>query len=452
MQHRFSRYIRIILFIGDLLILNLCFLLTSVLLEHNVAWTVMAAANLSWAALVLFINPYRISRVFRVSRILVEALNSSLLYFLLLSTTFFFISGFYLSKVYILNYFMFQLLLLLGWRIVFFYLLRIYRISGFNYRNVVIVGYGEISKQLESFFRAHPEHGYRLLGIFDDMREEAKVIGKCKDLAPYLENEDVDEIYCCMPYIKYGTIKNIIDLSEERLIKVKLLADFRAFSFKGIELERYDYIPVLNVSSIPLDNRRNQIFKRSFDILFSSLVILCIFSWLFPILAIIIKLDSRGPVFFKQKRTGVNNTHFWCWKFRTMYVNGDSDKKQATKGDSRITTVGSFLRKTSLDELPQFFNVLEGSMSVVGPRPHMLKHTEEYSRIIAKFMARHFVKPGITGLAQAKGYRGETQNIIEMKNRVKLDRFYIENWSFIFDLKIVMATVVSMLKGDEKAY
>src|SRR5690606_37697231 len=178
----------------------------------------------------------------------------------------------------------------------------------------------------------------------------------------------------------------IIDLCEDRLIKVKMITDFRSFSFKGIELERYDHIPVINVSSVPLDDRKNQVMKRVFDIVFSSLLILTVFSWLFPIIMIAIKLDSKGPVFFKQKRTGKNNEDFLCLKFRTMYVNGDADRRQATKDDCRITKVGAFLRKTSLDELPQFINVLLGDMSVVGPRPHMLKHTEEYAKLIKKYM------------------------------------------------------------------
>lgn len=163
-------------------------------------------------------------------------------------------------------------------------------------------------------------------------------------------------------------------------------------------------------------------------------------------------MESSGPVIFKQKRSGKNNKPFVCYKFRTMTVNKDSDLKQATKFDKRITKVGAFLRKTNLDELPQFFNVLKGEMSVVGPRPHMLRHTEEFSKAVDKFMLRHSIKPGITGLAQAKGYRGETNTVAKIKNRVKLDRFYVENWSLLFDLKIIMMTVSSMLKGDENAY
>src|SRR5690606_28880930 len=193
----------------------------------------------------------------------------------------------------------------------------------------------------------------------------------------------------------------LIDFGEANLIKVKLIADFRGFSVKGLELERYDLIPVLNVNPIPLDDYKNRLVKMAFDLAVSTFIVILFLSWAMPLIALIIKLDSKGPVFFRQKRTGKDKKEFWCYKFRSMRVNDDSDLQQAQRNDSRITKIGAFLRKTSLDELPQFFNVFLGNMSVVGPRPHMLKHTEEYSKVVEKFMSRHFVKPGITGLAQA---------------------------------------------------
>ena len=193
-------------------------------------------------------------------------------------------------------------------------------------------------------------------------------------------------------------------------------------------------------------------FKRLFDIVFSLLIIIFIFSWLFPILAILIKLESKGPVFFIQVRTGRNNIHFKCYKFRSMRLNNDADKKQATRNDHRITRIGSFLRKTSLDELPQFFNVLIGDMSIVGPRPHMLHHTEEYSQLTDKFKTRNLLKPGITGWAQICGLRGEVANTEAMLKRVDADVWYLKNWSFLLDLKIIFLTFWITLKGDKNAY
>ena len=201
----------------------------------------------------------------------------------------------------------------------------------------------------------------------------------------------------------------------------------------------------------PLEIPLNRIKKRAFDILFSLSVITFIFPWLFPILLLFVKLSSKGPIFFSQKRSGEGNRSFWCYKFRTMRVNQESDVKQATENDSRITKVGKFMRKTSLDELPQFFNVLIGNMSVVGPRPHMLKHTKEYSEIIDKYIVRHFAKPGITGWAQTHGFKGETINIQAMEKRVEHDIWYIENWTFILELKIIYSTVKNMIRGDKNA-
>ena len=196
----------------------------------------------------------------------------------------------------------------------------------------------------------------------------------------------------------------------------------------------------------------NIFVKRIFDIVFTSIISVLILSWLIPIVIILIKFDSKGPTFFKQYRAGKDNQAFKCYKFRTMYVHDEPAHKQASKGDPRITKIGNFLRKTSLDELPQFFNVIRGDMSVIGPRPHPLKLNEQFQTVISKFMLRHSVKPGITGLAQAKGYRGETRTVQMMKNRVKLDRFYAENWSLIFDLKIILLTVIHLFKGDENAF
>jgi exopolysaccharide biosynthesis polyprenyl glycosylphosphotransferase len=217
-------------------------------------------------------------------------------------------------------------------------------------------------------------------------------------------------------------------------------------------IEGFGHIPVISFRQEPLENVLNRFLKRSFDILFSLFVIIFILSWLVPILAIIIKLESKGPLFFVQMRSGKDNAAFKCYKFRSMRVNNDSDKKQASRQDARITKVGAFIRKTNIDELPQFFNVLIGDMSIVGPRPHMLSHTEEYSKLISKFMVRHFLKPGITGWAQVSGYRGETRTIDAMERRVEADVWYLENWSFLLDLKIIFLTMWNTFKGEENAF
>jgi len=241
-------------------------------------------------------------------------------------------------------------------------------------------------------------------------------------------------------------------ICQRRFIEFEIIPREHNLFPRGTNMEFYGDLPVLVLKDEPLHRLRNKIIKRTFDIFFSSLVILLIFPILLPVVALLIKRESPGPVFFIQKRTGYFNKPFRCFKFRTMKVNSDSDRKQATKGDNRITKIGAFLRKTNLDEFPQFFNVFLGHMSVVGPRPHMLNHTEDYARLIDDFMIRHQVKPGITGWAQINGYRGPTETVNKMAKRVEYDVWYIENWGFLLDIKCIIRTVTNMFKGEENAF
>ena len=283
-------------------------------------------------------------------------------------------------------------------------------------------------------------------------KANSNIIGNIESCYTFAIEQGVDEIYCALTEVDNEKVLKLKDFADKNLIRLKLLPDFRGFMYKKVEINFYDRVPVLILRKEPLENTLNRFFKRSFDILFSLLLLLFIFPWLFLIVAVLIKLSSKGPVFFKQLRSGKDNEEFMCYKFRTMRMNIDSDQIQASKEDPRITKIGRFLRKTSLDELPQFVNVILGTMSVVGPRPHMLKHTQDYSKIIDKFMVRHFVKPGLTGLAQVKGFRGETTDPLLMQKRVQYDVWYIENWSFFLDLKIIFLTVWNMLTGEENAH
>ena len=233
---------------------------------------------------------------------------------------------------------------------------------------------------------------------------------------------------------------------------VKFIPEQNTILNKELKRDFYGLVPVLEFRSIPLDDSFNLALKRVFDVVFSILVIVFIMSWLTPILAMLIKLESSGPVFFKQKRNGYNYKSFNCFKFRSMVINKEADLIQVRKADDRVTGVGKFMRQTSIDELPQFFNVLIGDMSVVGPRPHMLSHTEMYANKVDKFMVRHFVKPGITGLAQVSGFRGEVESDSDIIGRVKFDIYYVENWSVLLDVKIIIKTTLKAIKGDEKAY
>jgi exopolysaccharide biosynthesis polyprenyl glycosylphosphotransferase len=244
----------------------------------------------------------------------------------------------------------------------------------------------------------------------------------------------------------------LVRYTESHFLKIKLLPDIKGLIFDDLELEFYSNLPIVSFRREPLQNEMNAALKRVFDVVFSSLVLVSICSWLFPIIAILIRLDSKGPVFFFQKRSGRAGKDFLCMKFRTMVVNEEADTRQATRNDNRITRLGRFLRETNIDELPQFINVLLGDMSVVGPRPHMIRHTEEYSKTISNYMLRHLIKPGVTGLAQAKGYRGQTNDNYSMRNRVRVDILYIERWSFFLDIKVIGLTLINMMRGQDNAY
>jgi putative colanic acid biosynthesis UDP-glucose lipid carrier transferase len=261
----------------------------------------------------------------------------------------------------------------------------------------------------------------------------------------------VEEVFVSIDTNQMTNVTQLIKEGEKQCVRLKFIPDFSSLE-TNFRFDRMDNFTVLCARCEPLEKIENRFKKRVFDIVISLGVILFIFSWLFPILAIIIKTQSSGPIFFKQLRSGRDNKPFWCYKFRSMHVNGDSDRCQAINGDKRITPIGRFMRRTSLDELPQFFNVLLGNMSVIGPRPHMLSHTEQYRKIIEKYMVRQFLKPGISGLAQINGFRGETKEIRMMEKRVEHDIFYMESWSLMLDLRIIFLTLFNVLKGDENAW
>jgi len=330
------------------------------------------------------------------------------------------------------------------------------RRSLFDTRNVVIIGGGRIGYDLYQFFSNNAERGYNLIGFFDDEPERVKeknlYLGRTDECIDYVIANNVDEIFCTLPNSKADTIERLMLDADKNLIRFKFVPEYYDYAKKPTYIQSFGHIPIISVRPEPLENMLNRFLKRSFDTVFSILVIVFIFSWLFPILALIIKLQSKGPVFFVQIRSGRDNKPFKCYKFRSMRVNNDSDKKQATRGDKRITSIGAIMRRTSIDELPQFFNVLRGNMSVVGPRPHMISHTEQYSQLIDTFMVRHFLKPGITGWAQIRGLRGETKNTEDMLARVEADVWYLENWSFLLDLKIVFLTFFGTIRGDKNAF
>lgn len=327
-------------------------------------------------------------------------------------------------------------------------------------RKVLIVGAGKTGLDFYENYVLNRQYGYQLAGFIDDQKFDSlngNYLGKTSDIESVISNYELDDIVVTLPVAKEQEVKSIVAIAERQGKRVRIIPNYEEFDNGRMQVDTMGTLSMITFQPLPLDNLDNKLYKRVFDVCFSLLVIVLVFSWLFPILALLIKSTSKGPVFFKQDRWGLNNRIITCWKFRTM-INSSKDVddggkyNQAQKNDSRITPLGRILRKTSLDELPQFINVFFGSMSVVGPRPHPVPLNLESKESIEKYMMRHWVKPGITGWAQVNGYRGETRDQLMMKQRVTYDVWYIENWTFWLDLQIIVQTVVNMVKGEENAY
>ena len=318
------------------------------------------------------------------------------------------------------------------------------------------MGAGKNGMELYQVMKDDLSYGFNVRGFFDDnvaLKEALpNYLGTTDKVEAYVLLHDIDEIYCTLPGTNDGKIVRLLNFAETHMVRFYIVPEFYRDVKKSMVMEVMESIPLLTIRREPLQSMYNRCLKRAFDLVFSSIVLVTIYPVLYVILGILIKLSSPGPVLFKQKRTGLYGRDFECFKFRTMRVNAEADTLQAVKDDPRKTRIGDFLRKSNLDEFPQFVNVFLGDMSVVGPRPHMLKHTEQYSALIDKYMVRHLVKPGVTGWAQVTGYRGETKTLEQMEGRVKRDVWYIENWTFFLDLKIIVVTILNMFKGEKNAY
>lgn len=340
-------------------------------------------------------------------------------------------------------------------KIVSFYALKKYRtyFNG-NVRKVIIIGNNFNAIELKTLFESNKELGYNLLGVFSD-NNSSSLSGKLKDSFNLLKkNKNIDEIFCSIDELTEKQVNKYVKYANLNHSNIKFISNVKNIYSKRLKTDFYNYLPVFSIQDVALNNDVNKVIKRAFDIIFSLFIIVFILSWVTIILFILIKLESKGPLFYKHKRNGINYKEFNCYKFRSLKTTKSVKGTYVKQDDERMTKTGKFLRKTSLDELPQFFNVIKGDMSVVGPRPHMLSYTEDYSKKIDKynFIFRHNVKPGVTGLAQIKGYRGEIKSDEDIINRIKFDIFYIENWSLLLDIKIILQTIGIVIKGDEKAY
>nr|WP_238934547.1 undecaprenyl-phosphate glucose phosphotransferase [Aurantibacter crassamenti] len=408
--------------------------------------------NITWLLITLEFDFYTILRKEKfqtnVRKVLHVYISFGLFYFVY----FVFNPEFNISIQHQLYVFLLICLELVIYRWCFFWFRGKYRIEGGNSVKVVVIGLDKNLKKIRKVFDDQ-NLGYRYKGFFDDnIVDSPTYLGKVADCFLYILENDIDEIYCIASKFSKNELQNLISFADNNLIKIKIIPDNKNIFTRAMTIEMYDEIPVLNIRKVPLDTSYAKISKRIFDIIFSSLIIIFILSWLTPILFVLVKLESPGPLFFRQKRHGLKRQAFWCYKFRSMTSSLDANTKMTTKNDLRVTKIGAILRKTSIDELPQFFNVFIGTMSVVGPRPHMEFHTLGYETSIDKYLVRHFVKPGITGLAQIRGYRGEITVPSDIINRIRLDIFYVEKWSIFLDLKIIFLTVYNTIAGDDNAY
>ncbi len=322
--------------------------------------------------------------------------------------------------------------------------------------SVAIWGFNQTGIELAAHFESQAGEK-RFMGILDensvfDYSKKKELRSKLIEAIKQASQKKIHELYICINPQAIMDLKSLFKLADDYCLRLRFVPDITGnYPDNSVVKPLHQFLSISQRSE-PLEEQNNRFVKRLFDIVFSLLIIVFVMSWLYPIIALLIKLQGPGPVIFKQLRSGEKNVPFVCYKFRSMRVNAESDSKQAVKGDSRITKLGQFLRKTSLDEFPQFFNVLKGDMSVVGPRPHMLNHTKEYHEVTENFMVRHFVKPGITGLSQIRGLRGEITDMKYIQERINMDIEYVENWNIISDIKICFLTFYFVFKGDQHAY
>lgn len=464
---RFNQVVSTLLVAGDIVILNFLFCFSGCLLQHYMDCSLFTHdVRLSMVLLTLcyMVCSASFGVVLTERVIRPEQIVRHIIYILVCHCLLFVFalqvwdnSQYNLSGFFLLCYYPLATLLLIGFRLVFRNIIKHFRSKGHNLRPVVFVGCASNMEELYRQMTDDPTSGYRVLGYFDNEPSDEHgcglpYLGNVADVIPYLRHNNPSSLYCCLPSKRSDEIMPIVNYCENNFVRFYSVPNVRRYLKRRMVMELMGDVPVLSIRREPLSQIENRLLKRAFDLVFSLAVLCTLFPFIYILVALVTKITSPGPVFFKQKRSGQNGKVFTCYKFRSMKVNGEADKLQATKDDPRKTRFGDFLRKSNIDELPQFINVLMGDMSVVGPRPHMLKHTEEYSALIDKFMVRHWVKPGITGWAQVTGFRGETKLVAQMEGRVRKDIWYIENWTFLLDLFIIYKTLYNAICGDKKAY
>nr|WP_236017488.1 exopolysaccharide biosynthesis polyprenyl glycosylphosphotransferase [Roseivirga sp. E12] len=417
--------------------------------------TALVAYLIIWPILSYVSRDFKIGRAVSYYNTFKRAFTSVFIFVSLISLLWLFLAESAIDRHFIMSLILLLFVWLTIYRVSVHLVLDRYRTFGGNIRNTVIIGYDRLGFKLYDLLIRKPHYGIRCKGIFSidsnvPLNENYPINGTLSDFFR-LDLSELDSIYISDRVDKV-TKDQLVQFADGHAKRVKLLPEIKTDLLKTFVLRRYDSVAVIDINNLPLDGLLNRVIKRSFDLVFALMIVVFVLSWMCPLVGLMIRLESRGPIFFKQYREGKNGSRFVCLKFRTMIQNEDSDTMWAARNDPRTTKFGSFLRRTSLDEFPQFLNVLIGQMSVVGPRPHPILLNDTYKSRVEKFAKRHESRPGVTGLAQAMGYRGEISDFYQMNSRVKLDRFYLQNWSFLLDIKIVFLTIFGIIKGQEKAY
>jgi len=440
---RYSKYLRPLTIIFDICVLNALFYFFSKV--NDVSLLDSLVFTLIWVVCAYITTFYEVFRFTKIIQIADKSLKQFALFFVFS----FAYMGFFsknISNIEFIKYLISCFVIILFVKYAIFNALKVFRkyYNG-NLRRVIVIGSDSYSMQLTDFFQKEKDYGYFLSERFENDEDVERIIEFC-------ENKKIDEIYYSLANFKKKDLKKYIAFADNNFKTLKFIPTKAELVSISNQVHYYGYIAVIPSRKFPMQKVLSRLVKRIFDLLISSLVIVFVLSWMVPLIGLLIKLESKGPVFFNQIRNGLYYKEFNCYKFRSMYVNQQAHTLQATKNDKRITKVGKFLRKSSLDEMPQFFNVFIGNMSVCGPRPHMISLTNQYEKTVNKFKLRHYIKPGITGMAQTHGCRGEIESERDIVNRVKYDIFYLENWSLLLDIKIIYLTVKNAVLGDKKAY
>jgi len=390
----------------------------------------------------------------------IAIVKSILIQIILLVAILFIIKTRILSRFFIVVFFILFAVLVISWKICLRMILAWLQKKGRNLIHILIVGGGEVGLRFYDTITANPHLGYRVKGFVDEQPPPDLgnlYLGKIDQLEQIFNHEKIDEVIIVLPNSAKAQIDRVIAVCENSPTRVRIIPDYFEFMSPHFGISRFGSFPLISLRANPLEQLHWRFLKRSCDLIFTLLLFIFFFSWLWPLLALLIKITSPGPVFFKQERWGVQNRPIVCYKFRSMVresrdIDENGRYQQAKRNDWRVTKVGHFLRRSNLDELAQFINVLKGEMSVIGPRPHPTPMNLEIKDSIPNYQLRHMIKPGITGWAQVNGWRGETNDPDLLRKRVQFDIWYIENWSIWLDIRIVLLSIWLMLKGDPQAY